>query len=116
MTPSLTAPRGGHIPDPEQRDMALALANRTRLARARLKEEVHALPAPEGIAVVCEVVNSPPDYAEGMPVRVLVASILRWGDARSQRLLRRAGVSHGRTFGGLTPRQRTALAEHLLDA
>ena len=92
----------------DQHLRALALANRVRLARARLKQRIAA-----GELRAGEVVSSCPWEAESMSISDLLMSQKRWGLARCRRLLVAIGVPENKRVGTLTDRQRAALAAEL---
>jgi hypothetical protein len=88
-----------------QHMLALARANRVRLARAALKRKVAsgAIDASE-IALTC------PWEAESMSVSELLMSQRRWGRTRCRKFLFSIGLSETKTLGSLTERQRVTLA------
>lgn len=92
----------------QQHLRALELANRVRLARAKLKRQV----AAEEITAA-EVVLSCPWEAYSMSISDLLMSQRRWGRTRCRRLLTSIQVPENKTVGSLTERQRQALAEIL---
>ena len=94
----------------DQHLRALELANRVRLARARLKRRIAA-----GELLASEVVSSCPWEAQSMSISDLLMSQKRWGLARCRRVLVAIGVPENKQVGTLTDRQRAALAAELRD-
>jgi hypothetical protein len=101
LSATATAPAPQHL-------VALARANRVRLARAELKRRVA-----EGELSVAEVVISCPWEADSMTVSDLLRSQRRWGSTRCRRFLAARPMSETKTVGSMTERQRYALAEML---
>jgi hypothetical protein len=91
-----------------QHMVALAQANRTRLARAELKRQVA-----EGEATVADVVMQVPWEAESMAIADLLICQHRWGRERSRRFLSQLRMSENKTIGSMTERQRRELATKL---
>jgi hypothetical protein len=87
---------------------ALRHATRIRTQRAVLKREVKGR-----VKDPASVILNPPEWAEGMKVEALLGSIRSLGEVRVHKLLCGCGVSHSKTIGGLTARQRRVLAEAL---
>jgi hypothetical protein len=94
----------------EQRNSALERANATRVARAKLKQELRN--GQVQIAVV--LVASPPQVTTTRVVDLLVA-VPRIGPVKAARLLKAARVGHMKTVGELTGRQRARLVELLAE-
>lgn len=91
--------------DPHRQRMdALAAANETRLARAKMKRQIK-----RGRLRITSVIMDPPWYAETMLVAELLAAQARWGNARSHKHMRRVALPLTKTVGALTERQRRAL-------
>ena len=101
MSATATAPAPQHL-------LALARANRVRLARAELKRRVS-----DGELSVADVVISCPWEAESMAIADLLMSQHRWGRTRCRRFLAALAMSETKTIGSMTDRQRHALAELL---
>ena len=93
---------------PPQHMLALARANRVRLARAELKRKV----AAEEVDVA-DVILECPWEAHSMAVADLLMSQRRWGQTRCHKLLARLPMSGQKTVGSMTDRQRHALATML---
>jgi hypothetical protein len=88
--------------------VALARANRVRLARAALKRNIAS-----GEAQVAQVLLDNTWEAESMTVADLLSCQRRWGVTRCRRFLAKSRISETRTVGTLTERQRVELAERL---
>jgi hypothetical protein len=91
-----------------QHMVALAEANRVRLARAALKRAVGA-----GNVDTAQVVRECPWEAETMPVGELLRSQRRWGRTRTRKFLVMLSLNENRQLGRLTLRQRALLAAEL---
>jgi hypothetical protein len=89
----------------QQHLLALARANRVRLARAELKRQI----AGEEISA-SQVILECPWEAASMSISDLLMCQRRWGRARCRRLLVSLGVPENKQIGTLTQRQRGALA------
>jgi hypothetical protein len=59
---------------------------------------------------VSEILLAPPLIVETMPLGELLMSQKGWGQVRSERFLRSAGLTETKTLGALTVRQRLGLA------
>lgn len=99
------------VPAGPQNMLALARANKVRIARAGLKRGV-AL----GEVDVADVIANCPWEAHSMAVSDLLMSQRRWGQTRSRKVLSQLPVSDSKTVGSMTDRQRTALTSILLSA
>ena len=88
-----------------QRVRALERANDVRCGRAALKRSIA-----EGRTDVSEVLLAPPSIVAKMALGELLMSQKGWGNVRSKRFLRSAGLTEMKTLGNLTPRQRHSLA------
>ena len=88
--------------------VALARANRVRLARASLKRNIAS-----GDAEVAKVLLDNTWEVESMTVADLLACQRRWGVTRCRRFLAMSRISEPRSVGTLTERQRTELADRL---
>lgn len=91
--------------------VALARANRVRLARAALKRSIST-----GERNVAEVLLECPWEVESMAVADLLGCQRRWGETRCRRFLASSRISETRTVGTLTERQRKELSDRLLGA
>lgn len=87
---------------------ALERANRVRLARAALKNQVAA-----GERSAADVVLASPWEAESMVLSELLMSQRRWGRTRTRRVLLSLGLPENKQLGTMTDRQRRALADVL---
>ena len=88
--------------------VALARANRVRLARAALKRNIAS-----GETEVAQILPDNTWEVESMTVADLLACQRRWGVTRCRRFLAKSRISETRTVGTLTERQRVELAERL---
>ena len=88
----------------DQRMRALALANETRSARARLKRELRA-----GRVRFADLLVDPPECLVSAKVFAVLLSVPHVGRVKANRVFVRAGMSPSKTFGGLTVRQRDEL-------
>jgi hypothetical protein len=89
---------------PPQHLVALAGANRVRLARGHLKAQIA-----NGETTVADVLRDRPWEAETMTTYSLLMSQRNWGRTRTLRALKHIPVSEHKHLGALTDRQRTAL-------
>lgn len=101
------APMAQHIQAP-QHMVALAEANRVRLARAALKRAVLG-----GDLDTAEVVRECPWEVDTMCVGELLRSQRRWGRTRTRKFLDSMNITENRPLGRLTLRQRALLASEL---
>lgn len=92
----------------EQRNEALARANRVRAARAEVKRRIA-----DGHVSAAEVVLFHRREVESMPVGDVLTSQRQWGSVRCRKLLRAIGLEEGKPIGSMTERQRRALAAQL---
>ncbi len=96
-----------------QQQQALNLANRVRVDRARLKREIHRLPAGEGHALLADALLEAPACLRS--ARAL--DVLMWlpgtGERHAVRWMRAARVGFTLTVGQLTDRQRVDLGRCL---
>lgn len=95
---------------------SLALANERRLSLADIKRQVRALPFPEGMPFVADLLDQPDGHAvDYVRIGQLMNSIRRWGPTKTERCLHSIAEvrSVDRRVGEMTRRQRTALAEYL---
>jgi hypothetical protein len=60
--------------------------------------------------------DHPPEWAATWKVADVLRAVPGMGPVKAARLLRRAQVAESKTLGGLSPRQRDALAEGLRGA
>lgn len=86
---------------PDQRRDALALANRVRAQRAKLKAQIK-----QGGVSIVSVIGDPPAYLATAKVAELLRALPGYGPTKVARLLERCRVSPRTTFTGLSKRQR----------
>lgn len=91
----------------DQRAAALQLANRIRTQRSELKRAL------TGPAHAATIILNPPTFTRTMKVRDLLLAIPLWGPAKVGRFMRCCQISDSKTAGGLSDRQREALAKEL---
>lgn len=91
-----------------QHMMALARANRVRLARAALKRAIG-----RGEIDIAAVVRECPWETESMTLAELLTSQRRWGRTRVRKFLASMTLSENKRLGTLTERQRLMLASEL---
>jgi len=89
----------------EQRDTALAQANRVRASHYQIRNEVKA-----GDLTVAEVIYLHSEEVETMAIGKLIRAQDRWGKQRASRLLNLLNISDNRRIGLLTDRQVSLLA------
>lgn len=92
----------------EQRMTALGKANMIRIARASLKRDVKA-----GKESVNDLLMDPPEYIETMKVVELLMATPKRGRVKVNRIISRCRISHSKTIGGLSTRQREELVHFL---
>lgn len=90
----------------DQRLDALKRANDVRVKRAHLKRVMTRERA-------MLTVKRPPKYAETMTVHALLLSVPGLGPVKVNRLMLELAISHRKTLGGLSERQRRVLAQEL---
>lgn len=94
-----------------QRSDALVRANEVRFARARFKRDVKA--GRESVVGLL-LAEECPDLFATMKVAELVLSLPKVGRVKTNRIIVQHSISPSRTVGGMTVRQRTALAATLM--
>ena len=97
----------------QQRRDALLVGNHVRTVRAELRRELKAASFEEGCERVALILDDIPIEFERMKLDDLLLSIRKMGTHRLGCMLRLAGISPFRSLGGLTTRQKIALAEEL---
>ena len=100
----------------EQRLTALEKANRIRMMRAELKQEIRSLGTVDGKAVAAQAIEVPPNDIETMEVETLVIAIRHFGTRRTHRVMLDAGIPPKREIGRLTREQRKRLTTILREA
>jgi len=93
-----------------RRLLALGKANEIRIARARLKRQLHA-----GDVQIKQILAAPPRCASTASVLELLLAIPKVGPVRARRLLTATRVSEATRVGRLTERQRGELLDRLPD-
>ena len=92
----------------DQRIDALSRANEIRALRAQLKRDLKARRVSIGALLL-----DPPPYLETAKVFDMLLALPKVGSVKATRILHSCRVSPSKTFGGLSERQRTELAERL---
>jgi hypothetical protein len=88
----------------EQRMEALDRGNEVRKRRSHLKLDLKA-----GRAKVDRIILDPPEWATSMRIVDALAAVPGLGRVKVGRLIVRCRISHSKTLGGLSERQRTEL-------
>ncbi len=86
---------------------ALDRANEIRFARAQVKAEIRS-----GEMTVPQALNSQQEMLATMKVADLLKAQERWGEKRTNRLLRFLNISQNKLCGSLTDRQRRLICLH----
>jgi hypothetical protein len=94
--------------DFDQRMEALAIANRIRVHRARMKVALH-----DGDRTVIDVLVNYEPEVDTMKVFDLLVAAPKIGKTKANAMLRACGVSPSRTVAGITDRQRGELVAML---
>lgn len=94
-----------------QRMDALRKANEVRSRKAEFKRDLRT-----HRQALAPAIESPPEYLETAKVFELLLAAPKVGRVKATKMLRKAGVSPSKTFGGLSPRQRTELVAILRGA
>jgi len=92
---------------------ALALANETRFYRARVRADLKKLNLEQGAFYCALILEDDIPEMRTMLVEQLFSSIRFLGPSKVNRIFVKAHVGTNRTIGGLTQRQRDALAAAL---
>jgi S13-like protein len=92
----------------DQRMDALRTANEVRVLRAQLKRDLKA-----GSVSIGALLRDPPPCLETAKVFDMLLALPKYGSVKATKILHGCRVSPSKTFGGLTGRQRTELAERL---
>lgn len=88
----------------QQRRDALERANDVRLKRAKLKRDLRA-----GRIRASYIIANPPEWLETMKVMDLLMAVPRIGRVKVSKALKVVQISHAKTVGGLSHRQRQEL-------
>lgn len=101
----------------EQRRRALLRANRIRYARARLKRDVGADPSLRKLILALALRTDALGLEDGdldtMKVAELLLAAPKFGRVKVNRRLGAHRISHSKTLGGLSPRQREDLIDSI---
>ena len=92
-----------------QRLDALERANEVRTGRAQLKRDLKG-----GRASIHNLLLNPPGYVETAKVFDIMLTVPKYGRVKVNKILMQCRISPSKTIGGLSPRQRDELAEHLM--
>ena len=92
----------------ERRMIALRQANRVRVLRAKLKQDLR-----EGTVRLEQILATGADYLASAEVFDLLVAVPKIGPVKAGHLLTIARISPSKTVGQLTERQRTGLIELL---
>ena len=92
----------------DQRLEALKEANRIRTARSRVKGLLS-----EGVLELADVISNPMPELQSMKLIELVCAAPKLGRVKAARLLNITRISHHKTVGGLSSRQRQELVKAL---
>ncbi len=90
----------------EQRMAALARANEVRVRRAQFKRECKA-----GRISLLDVLADPPSYVANMKLLDLLLTTPKIGEVKAKQVLAQARVSPVKTIAGVSPRQRSEVAQ-----
>jgi hypothetical protein len=90
----------------DQRLDALERANRIRVSRAQLKRELKS-----GETSFDQVLLDPPGFVLTAKVYDMLLAVPRLGRVRASKLLAQCRISHSKTIGGLSDRQRAELVD-----
>lgn len=97
----------------QQRQEALALANKIRIANKEMKLMIAALPR-EGSALLAKSVLLNPDPLRArMRIISLLLAVRKIGPIKAEAILKKGRVSRYKRLSGLTDRQRAAIAVEL---
>lgn len=91
-----------------QRMEALQRGNAVRTQRANLKRDLKA-----GRASIHDLLLAPPEYVETMKIFDVMLAVPKYGRVKVGKILQMCRISHSKTIGGLSPRQRTELVSML---
>ena len=101
----------------QQREDALANANKVRMVRAAWKREARQLNHCDGVLLAITVLQDPEPSFITMKVTDLLCSVRKFGPYTVRQLLGSLAISERKTVGGLTHRQKhillTALKHHI---
>lgn len=92
----------------EQRKTALQRANKIRSSRSSYKRDLRA-----GRKDLSEVILNPPEWMHTAKIYELLLAVPKIGRVKASKAIAAARVSHSKTVGGLSPRQRHDLVAAL---
>lgn len=92
----------------DQRMEALRRANQIRTRRAQLKKDLKS-----GRARITAIIEDPPEFLMTAKVFDMLLAVPKYGKVKATRFLNQCRISHGKTIGGLSERQRNELLELL---
>ena len=92
----------------KQRREALQKANQIRTARAKFKKDL----AAKEVRLV-DALLSQPEYLRTMKVFDALICVPHYGRVKATKLMRDIKISHSKTIGGLSDRQRQELVQKL---
>lgn len=89
----------------------LSQANLVRVRRAELKRQLRKDSREQAARYAEQIIEEPIEWLRSMKAIDLLRALPRVGERKAERMLFHAQVSHRARLGGLTNRQRAALAE-----
>lgn len=92
----------------DQRRSALEKANEIRFRRAQLKRDLKA-----GRVHAAGLIKDPPEWLETMKLVELIMAMPKIGRVKANRVFKASAISHSKTVGGLSPRQRDEVVRWL---
>jgi len=95
----------------DQRHQALAIANDIRYRRAEMKRNMRHLGPHLAAFAAVHIVTNPPHWAQTMKIRNLLVALPGIRDAKADRVLIQLRINPRKTLGGLSPRQRSEIAQ-----
>lgn len=99
----------------EQRHAALKKANSRRSMRSQRKKLWKCGTVAEARADLADLLEDPPAWAATWKVWFCLLAQPMVGEVRASVIMRRVGISHAKTLGGLTDRQRRELMAKLVE-
>jgi hypothetical protein len=95
----------------QQRTEALQKANDIRVRRSVLKREVKA--GRVSTKTTYDYILDPPDWLATMQIFDLILALPKYGRVRANRVLFKVRMSHSKTLGGMSDRQRQEIVAML---
>lgn len=92
----------------DQRKRALQQANEVRTARAALKRDLKA-----GRVKIQDLLMKPPPYLLTAKVIDMLLAVPKVGRVKGNKILKSCRISHSKTFGGLSERQRNEIVAYM---